>query len=31
MYAVFDALETDRDAFLAAFAGLGKSVRAYRG
>ena len=30
MYAVFDALEADRAAFLAAFAELGKSVRAYR-
>lgn len=30
MYATFDALETDRNAFLEAFAGLGRSVRAYR-
>ena len=30
MYAVFDALEADRAAFLAAFAELGRSVRAYR-
>ena len=30
MYAVFDALEADRDGFFAAFAELGKSVRAYR-
>jgi DNA-binding MarR family transcriptional regulator len=30
MYAVFDALEIDRDAFFSAFAELGKSVRAYR-
>jgi DNA-binding MarR family transcriptional regulator len=30
MYAVFDSLEADRDVFFAAFAELGKSVRAYR-
>ena len=30
MYAVFDALEADRAVFLAAFAELGKTVRAYR-
>jgi DNA-binding MarR family transcriptional regulator len=30
MYAVFDALEADRAAFLDTFAELGKSVRAYR-
>lgn len=30
MYAVFDALETDRGVFLTALADFGESVRAYR-
>ena len=31
LYATFDALETDRKEFFAAYAELGRSVRAYRG